>query len=540
MAKEFNAREYPRLLDRPRKEDNRTNEEVYREAMQYLLVSRESDPQNVLYSAFLARVNKKVVDSEDAKYVARARIDKKANLYLEINRFLFDRFTLPQQADIIKHEIIHFLHAHLLRMSRLNVNNKFTHEFLNICVDLAANSFLYGPNWKDEDFNLILFPEHFDVERNLSCEEYIALLEKRAQENAGMEGLNIYNSQMSMPGNSGSSSSNNSAQGKEDDEKSEDKEGSKNSNGQNQDGQGNSSSKQSGGEKKRGKGQKGRSSGAHGEPSLPMPDHLKDAFSRIQGSHDYAIDDYDKLSDERKDMFSDKLAEQIRAAIEDAKNNDFYRENGIGTIPAGVLEYLDSIEKSKLLNWNQLLKTFIVQTSNAKGRFIRKKTQKRQGRRGPDSSGSRRKKGAKIVFAVDTSGSMSDDQLKEEVFSQIRWIYGYMGYQNLYYICVDADAYSFLPYKGQKEIVIEGRGGTCFKPLFDKLSDEEYLGEIEGLIIFTDGGIFDLSECTFSCPSSQAPKVLWILTSENFDENFSPPVGRVAVIGGKEIIQNKK
>ena len=73
---------------------------------------------------------------------------------------------------------------------------------------------------------------------------------------------------------------------------------------------------------------------------------------------------------------------------------------------------------------------------------------------------------------------------------------------------------------------MHGRGGTKFKPVFDRL--EEMQGDVDGLIYFTDGGCW---ESESDIPRPKRTPVLWALTA-NDDVPFK--------WGGKTWVEVKK
>lgn len=136
--------------------------------------------------------------------------------------------------------------------------------------------------------------------------------------------------------------------------------------------------------------------------------------------------------------------------------------------------------------------------------------------------GKRKHKTAKIVFAIDTSGSMSDDEINEAL-SEI------LGYANtfktheFYIIPCDCDEYPPIKIRGtdrdklRKGIDLKGRGGTDFRPVFKQIK-KTFLNDIDFLVYFTD------LECNF--PKERPPyQIYWV--SRNQKE---VPYGRVIAL----------
>jgi predicted metal-dependent peptidase len=87
---------------------------------------------NQFYASFLAQCNRKI--RYDLPAPAGISVTSSINLY--INPTLFDKFTLKQQQDILKHEIMHLINEHCgVKPSDENLSAKQ----LNIAMDCAIN-----------------------------------------------------------------------------------------------------------------------------------------------------------------------------------------------------------------------------------------------------------------------------------------------------------------------------------------------------------------------------------------------------------------
>ncbi len=125
-----------------------------------------------------------------------------------------------------------------------------------------------------------------------------------------------------------------------------------------------------------------------------------------------------------------------------------------------------------------------------------------------------------VWFVVDTSFSMSEDELKQaltEVLSSKQ-----AESFNLHFMCCDAKAYDAIHFGPDehpelKDLKITGRGGTDFRPAFNKINDwVEDNTEPDLVIYYTDtGGRFPTTKPTYP--------VLWISTIKT----ESIPFGKV-------------
>ncbi len=127
----------------------------------------------------------------------------------------------------------------------------------------------------------------------------------------------------------------------------------------------------------------------------------------------------------------------------------------------------------------------------------------------------------RIAFCGDTSGSVSDAELKDicgEILSLIA-MYNQSGMAvPLDVIWFDTNAYHQEVWD-EDDIEIQGRGGTTFRAAFDKIHELEE--QPEAIVFATDG--YD----SHFGPDPGVP-VLWVLTKDS-KRDFNPPFGDVVV-----------
>jgi predicted metal-dependent peptidase len=112
---------------------------------------------------------------------------------------------------------------------------------------------------------------------------------------------------------------------------------------------------------------------------------------------------WDKISDEQRDMLRDYVRDILRGSIREAEQ----RANGWGNIPASVQEHLKKIV-SREIDWRELINEYIGKSRCSKTTS----SLKRMNRRQPwDFPGRRRAYKARPAFALDQSGSMSDEHV---------------------------------------------------------------------------------------------------------------------------------
>ena len=122
-------------------------------------------------------------------------------------------------------------------------------------------------------------------------------------------------------------------------------------------------------------------------------------------------------------------------------------------------------------------------------------------------------------MAVDTSGSVNDDELRD-FFSEITYIYK-TGARITILEC-DARISANYEYTGKWAGKVHGRGGTDFQPVIDYY--RKNIRDYAALVYFTDG------EC--SIPDNVPRNTIWVITSGG-DHNKEYP-GRTLFIPNKD------
>ena len=120
-----------------------------------------------------------------------------------------------------------------------------------------------------------------------------------------------------------------------------------------------------------------------------------------------------------------------------------------------------------------------------------------------EAPGKRRTYKARILFAVDTSGSMSDHDLERGG----ALVNAVLRHAEVDYVDFDTKIYTVVKNlkKAQQSFEFKGRGGTDFQNVIDYVQEHKY----DGLVIFTDG----------YAPAPTRPsktKVLWLLTQPEY------------------------
>jgi predicted metal-dependent peptidase len=176
-----------------------------------------------------------------------------------------------------------------------------------------------------------------------------------------------------------------------------------------------------------------------------------------------------------------------------------------GKIPGEMEDkiLLEEIVKPKF-NWRGYIKRF----TGVSTKIFTKKTRRKENIRFSDNPGIKIKMRQKMLLAIDTSGSVVEDELKE-FMNEIYHIYN--AGVDVTIIQCDTHIRSIVEYKGNFELGVLGRGGTDFDPVLKYYQDNR---QFTSLIYFTDG------ECTTNLKPSK--QILWVI-SERSELNTKLP-----------------
>lgn len=201
----------------------------------------------------------------------------------------------------------------------------------------------------------------------------------------------------------------------------------------------------------------------------------------------------------------------------------FIKENStnFGDTPAFLQNMILIQQKAQIPGFIKLLEYF----KGIREKGDRQLTRMRPSRRfGYNQMGSTRKPvPGRILIGVDVSGSISD-VLLEHFYSAIGNVFD----RSIKYIDVfqfDCELKTKKPviFKKRKELLITGRGGTSFQPIFDYAIRNQ--NTYDGLIIFTDG--FAPEPVIHH---KLKTKVLWVIDCKNSYENVYKRLNKTGLV----------
>lgn len=224
------------------------------------------------------------------------------------------------------------------------------------------------------------------------------------------------------------------------------------------------------------------------------------------GGNKQVIDDHGGWS-EMSDDVQEVWRERVQNLIEQAAAR--------GNVPGGMIEKIRSKWK-RHKDLGKLLRRVVgkhIAASVHEASYWKKRN-----KRFPKYSGTRDYYSPKFAIAIDTSGSMSTDQL-ETAYSLCKWIKK-LGYVGKLLQC-DAQVTEAVDInKMRGEIDMKGRGGTSSIPIFEWIEKNKFNPDM--LIFMTD-------LYTDYVPKPPSYKVLWVSVSKEGDAP-KPPFGRVIYV----------
>lgn len=208
--------------------------------------------------------------------------------------------------------------------------------------------------------------------------------------------------------------------------------------------------------------------------------------------------DFQNLPDAEKQL----IEKQLQRVLNDVKNQT---EKKQGNVP-GEMKGIIKIEKiiPPKFNWKNYLRRF----TGISTKIFTKKIRRKENTKFPDMPGMKVKMKQKLMLAIDTSGSVCDDEVRE-FMNEMHHIYK----TGVDITLVQCDTYirDISEYKGTYDLKLHGRGGTDFTPVIKYFNENT---SYTSLVYFTDGEAY-----TSVNPRA---KVLWV-HSEQSDINEDLP-----------------
>lgn len=222
---------------------------------------------------------------------------------------------------------------------------------------------------------------------------------------------------------------------------------------------------------------------------------LNSLLDQMNGDSPYdhmTWDEFDQLSEADKKLVQKQIEHQLKEVAEQT-------EKRCGSIPgelAELIQRLRYVEPAKF-DWKGYLRRFVGNSTVIYTKKLRRKYNKRYSA----NPGLKIKFKNHILVGIDTSGSVSSDELKEFMNELVHM--HKTGHKITIAQC-DTQLNSVEEFNPKRDLEIKGRGGTDFQPVVDHFNEK---GNYTALIYLTDGEAYNPENC---------PKnTLWVLSSRS-------------------------
>lgn len=373
-----------------------------------------------------------------------------------------------QQIGVLKHEILHISLGHLSPYYR---NRCPDHKIFNLAADLEINQYIPRNELPENGIFLDTFPE-YQLPEKAGTVFYYDFLKQKIEDLKGQYPEEFYGDP--CPGDRDPSQ-----QGPTDPTDQEDP---------NEAEGGNTDSPS----------QPGNNSNGNSGPSQ-SDQTLMDMYKGGDPSHgEWGKPDLEPGESETGywEAVDEIRRQQVRRAYQEAQRSTGGK--GRGYIPGNLLEVIDKLleKKDPVVDWRSYFRRFVAASQNVKVN----KTKRRESPRFIGMPGLKFNPRHEILVAVDTSGSVSTDELTN-FYTELNFIHK-AGVKVTVAQC-DADIAEVKKFSPQDQINIHGRGGTDFDPPVNYLNKNK--SKYTCLVYFTDG------QCT--PPSIKTTKpILWVMT----------------------------
>lgn len=222
---------------------------------------------------------------------------------------------------------------------------------------------------------------------------------------------------------------------------------------------------------------------------------------------------------------AEKLArEVVKQAIEQAHDDS----NRAGGGPPGELEsIIKEFLKKPSFNWKQLLRQYIGNSVKADSRYTWKRESKRFG---VNQKGKTKNRILNVAVAIDTSGSITDEDLAEFI-GEIKGIQ--QSYKSSIHV-VECGTQVDRSYDLKPSTKINskffGRGGGDFRPVFKYFQEKK--GKRPAVLVY-------FSDCFEQFPDKETIPTIWVRPSQVANSPAQVPFGKVIQVPAKEGQQSR-
>ena len=230
-----------------------------------------------------------------------------------------------------------------------------------------------------------------------------------------------------------------------------------------------------------------------------MPEQYPEEFSDFKPIDDHSKwKDFQNIPEANRQLMQNNINSILKQTAEEVQKMR-------GTIPGELSEIIEKLKQKmpEVFNWKAYFRRLLGSIYDVNIRSTRRK----QSKRFEDAAGIQHKKKVSILVAVDTSGSVSEKELKE-FFSEIDYVY--KAGARVTIIQCDTRINGVEDYDGTNIPKIKGRGGTDFNPPVNYyvMHKKEYAS----LIYFTDGEA--------PIPTKNPSGMVWVISSMGYHQDY--------------------
>ncbi len=461
--------------------------------------------KNPFYGLFCLSLPKEVTTKAPTLRVTKQGI----SCCLQINPDFWEQHTDDEQIALLMHELGHICFQHMF------MHDSFADQkMFNVSADCEVNSYIENlpkdgctPEWLSQKINKYL-------EKGMGTKKYYEAIQdylnqqQRAQAqnpqqpcNGGQGGSSQsqssqQNSQENQQQSSQSSSSPSEATQDNNPQKEEQQPSSPQENPQSQ--PDTQEEKDNSQEQSQGQQKKSEDEGVDSQEKQESqyPDEFEKEFNHLDDHSTW--DDFDNVPEATKQLMQNNINTILKNTAEQV-------EKMHGTIPGEFSELIEKLREKKpeVFNWKAYFRRLLGSIYDVNIRSTRRKVSKRF----EGAAGIQHKKKVSILVAIDTSGSVSQQEL-QEFFSEIDYVYK-AGARVTILQC-DTRINAIEEYDGKNIPEIKGRGGTEFDPPVDYYV--KHKKEYASLIYFTDG------EATL--PRKNPSGMVWVISSHGYHQDY--------------------
>lgn len=211
--------------------------------------------------------------------------------------------------------------------------------------------------------------------------------------------------------------------------------------------------------------------------------------------------DFDDLDEAEKKLIEKQIQHQLKEAATEVRNKNR------GAIPGELSEIISNLFKVEepKFDWRGYLRRFVGNSNVVYTKKLRRKFNKRY----IENPGLKIKRRNHVLVGIDTSGSVSNEELKE-FLGEIHHI-SKTGNEVTIVQC-DTRINSIEKFDSKKDFHVKGRGGTDFQPVIDHYNENSR--KYTNLIYLTDGEA--------PAPHNAPKKILWVLSSRSHNTDQLP------------------